>query len=105
MNSCFLRDLLCSLCLVLFIAPSVVAQNPTPPTAKTPSEAETSDLAVGKVRHAPPTQRALTASHPEDPSNYVKLAYTLSGAGIPDQARQEGVFAVGGVGFCATTEG
>jgi len=89
MNSCFLRDLLCSLCLVLFIAPSVVAQNPTPPTAKTPSEAETSDLAVGKVRHALATQRALIASHPEDPSNYVKLAYTLTDAGITDQARQE----------------
>jgi tetratricopeptide (TPR) repeat protein len=89
MNSCFLRDLLCSLCLVLFIAPSVVAQNPTPPTAKTPSETETSDLAVGKVRQALATQRALIASHPEDPSNYIDLAYTLTDAGITDQASQE----------------
>jgi tetratricopeptide (TPR) repeat protein len=89
MNSFFLRDLLCSLCLVLFIVPSVVAQNPTPPTAAPPSETETSDLAVGKVRQALATQRALIANHPEDPSNYVNLAYTLTDAGITDQARQE----------------
>jgi tetratricopeptide (TPR) repeat protein len=89
MNSCFLRDLLCSLCLVLFVAPSVVAQNPTTPTAKTPSETEISDLAIGKVRQALATQRALIASHPEDPSNYIDLAYTLTDAGITDQASQE----------------
>jgi tetratricopeptide (TPR) repeat protein len=89
MNSCFLRDLLCNLCLVLFITPSVVAQNPTQSTVDTPSQAEISDLAVGKVRQALSAQQALTASHPKDPSNYVKLAYTLTDAGITDQARQE----------------
>jgi tetratricopeptide (TPR) repeat protein len=89
MNSCFLRDLLCNLCLVLFITPSVVAQNPTQSTVDTPSQAEISDLAVGKVRQALSAQRALTASHPKDPSNYVKLAYTLTDAGITDQAQQE----------------
>src|SRR5258708_15105884 len=87
MNSCFLRDLLCNLCLVFFIAPSVVAQNRTGSTADTPSQAEISDLAVGKVRQALAAQRALIASHPKDPSNYVKLAYTLTDAGINDQAR------------------
>jgi tetratricopeptide (TPR) repeat protein len=89
MNSSFLRDLLCSFCLVLFIAPSVVAQNPTLATTAPPSETETSDLAVGRVRQALATQRALIGNHTEDPSNYVNLAYTLTDAGIADQARQE----------------
>jgi tetratricopeptide (TPR) repeat protein len=89
MNSCFLRDLLCNVCLVFFIAPSVAAQNRTGSTADTLSHAEISDLAVGKVRQALAAQRALIASHPKDPSNYVKLAYTLTDAGITDQARQE----------------
>jgi tetratricopeptide (TPR) repeat protein len=58
-------------------------------TAAPPSETETSDLAVGTVRQALATQRALIAKHPKDPSNYVNLAYTLTDAGITDQARQE----------------
>jgi tetratricopeptide (TPR) repeat protein len=87
MNPCSLRRFLCS--LVLSTAPLVVAQNPTMSTAQPPSETETSDLAVGTVRQALATQRALIAKHPKDPSNYVNLAYTLTDAGITDQARQE----------------
>src|SRR3981081_2874989 len=87
MNPCFLRSFLCG--LFLSTTPLVVAQNSTMSTAAPPSETETSDLAVGKVRQALATQRALIANHPEDPSNYVNLAYTLTDAGITDQARQE----------------
>lgn len=89
MNPCFLRNFLCSLCLLLFSAPLVLAQNPTMSTAAPPSETETSDLSPGKVRQALAAQRALIASHPKDPSNYVNLAYTLTDAGSNDQAREE----------------
>lgn len=89
MNSCFLRGLLCSLCLVTWLAPYSVAQTLASPTAPSSFETETSDLSVGRVRQALATQRALIASHPEDPSNYVNLAYTLADAGMIDQAKQE----------------
>ena len=89
MNPGLLRNFLYSLSLVLFSAPLVLAQNPTISTAAPPSETETSDLSAGKVRQTIAAQRALIASHPKDPSNYVNLAYTLTDAGSNDQAREE----------------
>ena len=83
MNVCFLRNQLCLVCLVFFVSLSGVAQNSDTSTA------ETSDLAVAKVRQTLAAQRAQIISHPHDPSSYVNLAYTLTDAGINDQARQE----------------
>lgn len=48
---------------------------------------ETSDLSVASVRAALASEHALIAAHPKDPTNYVNLAYTLTDAGIGEQAR------------------
>lgn len=89
MNVRCLHFLSCAACLLLSIAPLVRAQNASVPVATTSEEAETSDLAVGKVRQALAAERTLITTHPNDPSNYVALAYTLTDAGINGQARQE----------------
>lgn len=48
---------------------------------------ETSDLSVTSVRKALASEHAAIAAHPKDPTNYVNLAYTLTDAGIGEQAR------------------
>lgn len=89
MNACFLRNFLCSLSLVLSTVPLVLAQSPTASNAASSSEIEASDLSPARIRQALAAQRALVASHPKDPANYVNLAYTLTDAGSNDQAREQ----------------
>jgi tetratricopeptide (TPR) repeat protein len=84
MNCWSLRNLLFCLYLIAFIGPLALAQ-----AATSKSDVETSDLAVGKVRQELAAQRAVIAEHPNDPSGYVHLAYTLTDAGINDEARKE----------------
>ena len=46
-----------------------------------------SDLSVTSVRKAMAAEHAAIAAHPKDPTNYVNLAYTLTDAGMGEQAR------------------
>ncbi len=48
---------------------------------------ETSDLSVAGIRQALAAEHALIAAHPKDPTNYINFAYTLTDAGMGDQAR------------------
>ena len=48
---------------------------------------ETSDLSVGSVRKALARDHALIAAHPKEPEPLIDLSYTLTDAGIGDQAR------------------
>lgn len=48
---------------------------------------ETSDLSVTSVRKALAGEHAAITARPKDPKNYIDLAYTLTDAGIEDQAR------------------
>lgn len=89
MNPCFRRSLFYCLCLVFSTNTLCRAQNPAPPIVTSSSEGETSDIAVDKIRQVLAKQRSLIATHPDDPANYVNLAYTLTDAGINDLARQE----------------
>jgi len=84
--NCFLRNLFC-LCLVFSLSSLVFSQELNRSTVTPSSDA--SDLDVGAVRQKLATARAAIAKHPEDLENYVHLAYTLTDAGINDQARQE----------------
>jgi tetratricopeptide (TPR) repeat protein len=52
---------------------------------------ETSDLSVASVRKALAGEHASIAAHPKNPTDYVNLAYTLTDAGIGEQARTAAV--------------
>lgn len=47
------------------------------------------DLSVATVKESVAAQQALIAAHPQDPANYVNLAYTLVDAGMGDLAREQ----------------
>jgi len=83
------RSLHFAIFLVAFMAPALCAQDSTPSTATLSDQSGTSDLSAGKVREALASQQALIAAHPQDPANYVNLAYTLMDAGMGDLALEE----------------
>jgi cytochrome c-type biogenesis protein CcmH/NrfG len=76
---------LASTVIALTISISFIAAAPT--AAQTASSAP-STLDVASVRRSIAEQRALIAAHPNDPANYVNLAYTFMDAGMGDQARR-----------------
>jgi tetratricopeptide (TPR) repeat protein len=88
MNACRHHSLTCGLFLLLSTVPLVCAQAVAPPDSTGSASAESSDLAPTKIRQALAAERQAIAIHPKDPSNYINLAYTLTDAGIVDQARQ-----------------
>ena len=51
------------------------------------TSADTSNLSVAHLRKSLAAEHAAIASHPNDGSNYIDLAYTLTDAGVGDQAR------------------
>ncbi len=48
---------------------------------------ETSGLSATSIRKALAQEHAAIAAHPNDPANYIDLAYTLTDAGMGEQAR------------------
>lgn len=48
---------------------------------------DTSDLSPTSVKKALAREHGSIAAHPSDPANYINLAYTLTDAGMGDQAR------------------
>lgn len=75
--------------LAVFTASALFAQDSPPLRDTSSDQSAPPDLSVGKVRETIDTTKALIQSHPEDPANYVNLAYTLSDAGMGDTAREE----------------
>ncbi|MDR3751511.1 MAG: hypothetical protein P4K94_08505 [Terracidiphilus sp.] len=75
--------------LAAFTVSPLFAQDSPAPKESSSVQSATTDLSVGKVRETIAATQALIQAHPEDPANYVKLAYTLSDAGMGDTARDE----------------
>lgn len=75
--------------LAAFSVSALFAQDSSTLRDISSGQSESPDLSVGKVREAINASKALIQAHPEDPANYVKLAYTLSDAGLGDTARDE----------------
>jgi tetratricopeptide (TPR) repeat protein len=75
--------------LMVFMTSALYAQDATPSTGTLSDQSGTSDFSVGKVRDALASQQTLIAAHPQDPANYVGLAYALIDAGMGDLAREQ----------------
>lgn len=76
----------CVIFLATFAAPVLWAQ--TSVSSVSSDTSLSSDLSPGKVRETLARQQALIAAHPQDPANYVNLAYALTDAGMGDLARE-----------------
>jgi tetratricopeptide (TPR) repeat protein len=81
-------------CRLALILCAFLACTPISVSAQSPVQEESAELSAARVRAALAREREAIARNPKDPKGYIDLAYTLTDAGIGDQAQQQALKAV-----------